>query len=203
MTFPGVVDSNTLQAQGALIKEMSSWSAPYAPSPRDYLNKDFATVQNLYVQGHHMMLADLNRINGLLPQDMRLAPPAPAPVPSSSFSNRLITHFSNRLITHVALPVAITLFVGSVIANVGSLFGSNQAVLELPAGNENCTKTKEQLEKCRKFVPTLQNRVNESMTDWKACLDNLGAYKNSTNQTIKNLTSLLEACQNASTKTVN
>ena len=117
-----------------------------------------------------------------------------------------------RRILYQIAPAAIAITIAATLANVAMFFFFNQAPVDssLPAGNEDCTKTKEQLENCKKVLPRWRDRINECMTDWKANLKELddykkelNDYKNSTNQTIKNLTSQLEACEDAIKKTVN
>jgi hypothetical protein len=74
--------------------------------------------------------------------------------------------------------------------------------------------SKDLLEKCKRQIPTLKSQKDtlrsqrdETMADWKTCLENLEAYQNCTNANLANHTDLLsriEACTNSiGNKTIN
>ncbi len=125
--------------------------------------------------------------------------------------------FRNRVLYQI-VPAAITLAIASALVNVATFYSYFNPAPAAVGTDETCTKaltdcqtglvtSKDLLEKCKGYIPTLKARRDDAMDDWEACLINLETYQNCTDATLAthaDLLSRIEACNDtARNNTVN
>ena len=119
---------------------------------------------------------------------------------------------------NIIVPTAITVAVASALVNLAIFYSYFNPASAVVGTSETCTKaltdcqtglvtSKDLLEKCKGYIPTLKARRDEAMDDWEACLINLETYQNCTDATLAthaDLLSRIEACNDtARNNTVN
>ena len=136
---------------------------------------------------------------------------------AKSVASSVASTLRNRLVYQI-VPAAITLAIASALVNVATFYFYFNPAPAAVGTDETCTKaltdcqtglvtSKDLLEKCKGYIPTLKARRDEAMDDWEACLINLETYQNCTDATLAthaDLLSRIEACNDtARNNTVN